>query len=72
MLGAPYIKYAINSFLALKVAFFNQFHELLESSETSLKWEDFAKRIKFDSRIGKSPLQIPGPDGKKGFGRLAS
>ena len=68
LLGAPYIKYAINSFLALKVAFFNQFHELLESSETSLKWEDFASALKFDSRIGKSHLQIPGPDGKKGFG----
>ena len=68
LLGAPYIKYAINSFLALKVAFFNQFYELLESSETSLEWEDFASALKFDSRIGTSHLQIPGPDGKKGFG----
>ena len=31
-------------------------------------WEDFAKIVSNDKRIGESHMSVPGHDGKKGFG----
>lgn len=65
---ASYVKYTINSFLALKLTFFNQVYELLECSDSSSSWEDFTNILKMDNRIGESHMQVPGEDGRKGFG----
>ena len=65
---ASLIKYGINTFLASKVMFFNELHEVYKQSEISESWEFFTKVISMDDRIGKSHMDVPGHDGKKGFG----
>ena len=65
---ASFVKYTINSFLALKLTFFNQVYELLECSDSTSSWEDFTNILKMDNRIGESHMQVPGGDGRKGFG----
>ena len=31
-------------------------------------WEQFTDMLSRDERIGKTHMQVPGPDGEKGFG----
>ena len=66
--AAAMVKYALNSFLATKVLFFNQFKEIFDSTKSTLNWDDFTSVVSTDNRIGKSHLQIPGPDGRLGYG----
>jgi UDPglucose 6-dehydrogenase len=64
---AAFIKYATNTFLASKVIFFNQLFDLYnESGET--EWEKLRRAMSYDRRISGSHTQVPGPDGKLGFG----
>jgi UDPglucose 6-dehydrogenase len=63
---AAFVKYSINSFLALKVSFMNELFQL--SQEHDYEWKLLAYLIKMDERIGHSHMQIPGPDGHYGFG----
>lgn len=65
---ASLIKYSINTFLASKVIFFNELHSVYEKLNVSDNWKDIIKIIKQDSRIGTSHMDVPGHDGKKGFG----
>lgn len=67
LISASFVKYSINSFLALKVAFFNQLYDLI-SPNNHEDWTNMIKIISHDSRIGNSHLQVPGLDGKRGFG----
>lgn len=63
---ASLVKYIINSFLATKVVFMNEMAEL--SSKHEYDWSIIRNLISLDDRIGKSHLQVPGPDGYYGFG----
>jgi UDPglucose 6-dehydrogenase len=65
---ASLIKYAINTFLASKVIFFNELHSLFEKLNVTDSWESVASIISLDQRIGDSHMSVPGHDGKKGFG----
>lgn len=65
---AAYIKYTINSFLSMKVIFFNELKSLFEETNSNDSWEDFINILSFDKRIGDSHMQVPGPDGKYGYG----
>ncbi len=65
---ASLAKYSINSFLATKVLFFNQIKDIFEASNAVGDWESFINIIKLDPRIGISHMDVPGHDGKKGFG----
>tara|TARA_B100000900_G_scaffold414147_1_gene439992 strand:- start:15 stop:857 length:843 start_codon:yes stop_codon:yes gene_type:complete len=67
-IAASLIKYTINSFLATKVTFFNELHSLFNQSGTSESWDNFILAIANDSRIGNSHMQVPGHDGRLGFG----
>ena len=60
------IKYFRNSFLATKVSFFNQVHDLCKA--TGQDYNIVAQGITEDPRIGKSHTQVPGPDGYYGYG----
>lgn len=60
------IKYARNSFLATKVAFFNDLYDVVVKAKGN--WERVRQGIGMDERIGLSHTQVPGPDGKLGFG----
>ena len=64
--NAEAIKYGRNSFLATKVSFFNEMQEFCVRND--LNYEVVRSLICVDSRIGDSHSQVPGPDGKRGFG----
>ncbi len=65
---ASLVKYAINSFLATKVVFFNELRNIYINSESDGSWDDFVQLISKDIRIGSSHMSVPGPDGRYGFG----
>jgi len=66
--AASLIKYTINSFLATKVTFFNELNALFNKSGTSESWDGFIDAISKDKRIGSSHMDVPGHDGRFGFG----
>ncbi len=66
--SASLIKYTINSFLATKVIFFNEIKNIFDKSDTSESWDNFVNAVSSDKRIGNSHMEVPGPDGRYGFG----
>jgi UDPglucose 6-dehydrogenase len=68
LITASFLKYTINSWLATKVAFFNELQQLFEESGSNSSWEHFIEMLEKDARIGNTHMQVPGPDGKFGFG----
>jgi len=68
LIAASLIKYTINSYLASKVMFFNELHNLFKKSGTDEKWDNFIDAVSSDPRIGRSHMKVPGPDGRYGFG----
>ncbi len=54
--------------MQLKFLFFNELHKLFIESESTETWEKFVDIIKEDTRIGSSHMQVPGHDGRYGFG----
>jgi len=66
--SASLIKYTINSFLALKVIFFNEMKSVFKNLNTETKWPDFINALSKDKRMGSSHMSVPGPDGRFGFG----
>ena len=67
-LTASFIKYTINAFLSVKVIFFNELKELFDASGAGEDWNNFTKYLSKDKRIGSSHMQVPGHDGRLGFG----
>ena len=63
---AELIKYMNNLFFATKVSFLNEM--FIISDKVGANWEDAINGFILDARIGHSHLQVPGPDGKFGFG----
>ena len=68
LITASLIKYTINSWLATKVIWFNQLKDLYDESGARASWEQFTTMLNEDPRMGDSHMQVPGPDGLKGFG----
>ena len=63
---AEMVKYFTNCFLAMKVSYANEIYEICESLDI-----DYDKVVEYaihDERIGRSHLNVPGPDGDFGFG----
>jgi UDPglucose 6-dehydrogenase len=65
---ASLLKYTINSFLAMKVTFFNELNAVFENAGTSDTWNTFTDILAQEPRMGTSHMKVPGPDGKRGFG----
>lgn len=63
---AELIKYMNNSFLATKVSFMNEMK--LIASKIDVDWGKAVEGFALDKRIGNSHLDVPGFDGKPGFG----
>ena len=63
---AEFIKYMNNNFFATKVSLMNEFYRL--SKKIGVDWETALHGFVSDNRIGDSHLDVPGPDGKLGFG----
>ena len=68
LITASLIKYTINSWLATKVTWFNELHNLHKVSGSHSSWNQFIDMVTRDPRIGDSHMQIPGPDNKYGYG----
>ena len=60
------IKYMNNSFLATKISFMNEFKLLCNKIDAN--WEDALKGFLSDERVGNSHVNVPGHDGKNGYG----
>ena len=65
-LTAEYIKYMNNTFFASKVSIMNEFYRL--ANHLGVDWETALYGFVSDQRVGDSHLNVPGPDGKLGFG----
>tara|TARA_B100001778_G_scaffold334003_1_gene343960 strand:- start:5668 stop:6498 length:831 start_codon:yes stop_codon:yes gene_type:complete len=63
---AELIKYMNNTFFATKVSMMNEFKLLCD--KIGANWEDAIKGFSSDGRVGDSHLNVPGHDGKLGYG----
>ena len=63
---AEMIKYMNNCFFATKVSFMNEMK--LIADRCGVDWEMAVEGFVRDGRIGHTHLNVPGPDGKFGFG----
>ena len=63
---AEMIKYMNNTFFATKVSFMNEMYQIAKNSDVD--WDVAVDGFVRDGRVGHSHLNVPGPDGKLGFG----
>jgi len=63
---AEMIKYFSNVFFAVKVSFANEMKQMCDT--IGADWETALEGFVADGRVGDSHLNVPGPDGKMGFG----
>ena len=64
--SAELVKYMANNFLTVKTSFFNEYYDLVK--ELGGDWDKIVEGAVADPRIGNSHTQVPGHDGKRGFG----
>ena len=64
--AAELTKYMNNTFFATKVSIMNEFKLLCD--KIGANWEDALRGFVSDGRIGDSHLNVPGHDGKLGYG----
>lgn len=64
--SAALYKYMMNSYLATKVTFMNEFYQLAQTH--GIEWDEFRKLTHYEHRIGESHMDVPGPDGEFGWG----
>lgn len=64
--SAELIKYMSNNFLTVKTSFMNEYYDL--ATELEANWNSVIEGFASDPRIGNSHTQVPGHDGKRGFG----
>jgi UDP-glucose 6-dehydrogenase len=62
---AAFTKMAINSFLAMKVAFFNELYDAVDKFGGN--YNTIIRSVGSDHRIGISHTTVPGLDGRRGF-----
>lgn len=60
------VKLVVNGFFAVKVAFFNEVNSYCTAQ--GVAWADLIAGVLSDGRIAHAHTQVPGPDGKYGFG----
>lgn len=63
---AEFVKYMNNTYFATKVSLMNEFYRL--ANKIGVNWEDALYGFSSDGRVADSHLNVPGPDGKLGFG----
>lgn len=64
--NAEFVKYFINCFLSVKVAFCNEMWQMCQ--KMGADYDHVTELVATDKRIGTSHLNVPGPDGHLGFG----
>ena len=63
---AEMVKYFLNCFLATKVSFANEMYQICD--KLGIDYDKVIEYAKYDDRLGKSHLNVPGPDGDFGYG----
>jgi len=63
---AELAKYVTNTFLATKVSFANEIFDFCQ--KVSVEYSELIEIACHDSRLSNSHWQVPGPDGKRGYG----
>jgi len=63
---AEFVKYFNNVFFSVKVAFANEMKLICQKARVN--WSDALAGFAADGRVGDSHLNVPGPDGRLGFG----
>ena len=63
---AEMLKLMKNCFLSAKVSLMNEFYDFCGATQTD--YNTVAGLAKKDQRMGTSHFQVPGPDGRRGFG----
>ena len=63
---AEMIKYMNNCYFATKVSFLNEMYQIAD--KCGVDWDTAVDGFVRDGRIGHSHMNVPGPDGKLGFG----
>ena len=63
---AEMVKYFLNCFLATKVSFANEMYQICEGLD--IDYDKVTEYAIYDERLGKSHLNVPGPDGDYGYG----
>jgi UDPglucose 6-dehydrogenase len=63
---AALYKYMMNSYLAMKVTFMNDFKALADAE--GIEFKDLKYLANNDERIGYTHMDVPGPDGQYGWG----
>jgi len=64
--GAEMVKYMANGFLAMKVSFMNEMFDL--AGILNVDWDTLVKMFLAEGVIGNSHTDVPGHDGKRGYG----
>ena len=63
---SEFVKYMLNCFFSVKIGFMNEMYQISESFGAD--WEQAITGIAGDCRVADSHLDVPGPDGRFGFG----
>lgn len=63
---AEMMKYVANTMLATKVAFLNEIYQICQ--KTNMDFDQISTLLRLDPRLGTSHWNVPGHDGKFGFG----
>lgn len=63
---AELLKYTANALFGVKVSFANEMAEL--AARLGVDWATVRKALVLDPRVGDGHLEVPGPDGLRGFG----
>jgi UDPglucose 6-dehydrogenase len=66
--GAALLKYMENSIFALKVTFMNEYYDLASALGLRDEWPPLMEAFHLDRRVGTEHYEVPGPDGKRGWG----
>jgi len=67
--GAAFLKYQENAFLAMKVSFMNEFFDVFSRSNSLTTWQQLQTAFHQDhERMGTTHWSVPGPDGLRGWG----
>lgn len=65
---AAMYKYMMNSYLAMKVTFMNEMHQLAQAE--GIDYNNLKELTVYDDRIGYTHMDVPGPDGEFGWGGM--
>lgn len=63
---AAFYKYMVNSFLATKLSFMNECFSICRQMD--IQYDRVIELARFETRLGDSHMQVPGPDGLRGWG----